>query len=491
MNGADVLDTSSIFASIGAFQASPQLGCVVTAIALGVAVARRSPSLQSYLMDEHALESPAARYFFKTPAKELPAPKKHAKTPIIPEAVDEPTYIAPRQAVYPAPVQRGDTQPIPMPAPTRPTYRAPVRETLPTALFDGTTISVYLGDDRAGDPVYAPIKHGIIANSTGGGKTNTLDLIIGQLLALGVDVWAATPKYVPIAPEDKLPRHYIYDALPPQQRALRPDDIHGWIVRAAAMVESRYTRMQHEPGWFPSPTVVILDELKAYLRLIGRKRDTKNLSIAEGVNDAIQTILTLGRECSVFLVFTSQDGYCGSIEMTKGEIGNLGFRLVHPSLDENSQRNLLPPNVPSSAMLGPYDWYCAVGNAVQIVSIPRVSSAMLAGWGLMERPAAPTPHTAPAPAVDAWDDWTAQLFATAPTEPDEVQALRFAIARGKISKAFALAVCGDEESAWRALFAAGMAQREIARLWGGKTQTTNDRIAKVLGNAGNRETEDE
>jgi hypothetical protein len=294
--------------------------------------------------------------------------------------------IVPRQPVYDKPVQvrRGDTQPsLAAVVQHRPPPAASLlhRET-PMLSRDDAAYFVCFGHDAHGRRVYAPLRHGIIANSTGGGKTNLLDIIVGQLVAAGVEVWAGSPKYIPIDPSDGFLRHVIYDAIPPAQRAMSKDALLPWLLAAAAAVEDRYARMQAEPGWFPTTMVVVLDELKAYLRMLGKRKDQRGSLIADQVNDAIQVLLTLGRECNVTLMFTSQDGYCGAIEMTRGEIGNLGFRLVHPSLDDNSKKNLLPQSATVGGALGTYDWYCAVGNDVRVVSIPRASQQMLMDWGL-------------------------------------------------------------------------------------------------------------
>jgi hypothetical protein len=493
----DALDTGLIFGVVGAFQASPPVGFAIGLAAVGIAVARRSTSVQTALLgDTPALESRAAKYFFKTDPKALPAPKQpKAAAPQV-ETIDlafkseMPTFDfddEPANATgvaAPVAFARPAASPKPLPAPAAPVAIEAPKPDMPQARIEGNTIYIYIGrNPHSGQAVYAPVKHGVAANSTGGGKTNALDLVTGQLVAADIEVWAATPKYVPIDPNDGLPRHLIYDRIAKERKALKPNLIPSWIARAAQVVEQRYDRMQSEPGWFPAPMVVILDELKALLRIMGKRRDDRNMVISDQINNDIQTILTLGRECNVFFIFTSQDGYCGSIEMTRGEIGNLGFRLVHPSLDENSQKNLLPPNVPSASMLGPYDWYCAIGNTVHVVSIPRVSREMLAAWGFIDAPKQATTVQQPEQ-VDPWAEWTAQLLAlpVAPEEPSIHKAVASAVKRGKASKQLVLAICnGDEAEAFRALEAAGMARRDVCKMWGGNTAATLERIQEAIG----------
>lgn len=500
MKGTDALDFTAIVAAVAASQISPPLAFAVGFVAAGICAARRSASVQAALLgDTPALESRAAKYFFKTDPKALPVPEQPKAAASQVETVDlgfksempafgfddEP---APAAAIVPAPVAfaRPAASPKPLPAPAAAAIEAP-QQTMPRAYIDNDTIYVYIGRNPHNDQaVYVPVFHGVVSVATGGGKTNTLDLITGQLVALGIETWVATPKYVPVDRNDGLPRHLIYDRIPKERKALKPAAIPSWIARAAAIVQQRYDRMQDEIGWFPAPMVVILDELKALLRIMGKQRDNNrrdgNLSYSEQINNDIQTILTLGRECGVYFIFTSQDGYCGSIEMTKGEIGNLGFRLVHPSLDDNSQKNLLPPNVPNVHITSPYDWYCAIKNAVQVVTIPRVSREMLAAWGFIDAPKQASPVSQQQ--ADPWADWTAQLLALPQPqeEPSTHKAVASAVKRGKASKQLVLAICnGDEAEAFRALEAAGMARREICRLWGGKTETTLARIQEAIG----------
>lgn len=498
MKGTDALDFTAIVATVAASQVSPPLAFAVGFVAAGICAARRSASVQAALLgDTPALESRAAKYFFKIDPKALPVPRQskaaapQAAAPQV-ETIDlafkseMPTFdldSEPANATgvaAPVAFARPAAAPKPLPAPVA--IETP-RIEMPQARIEGNTIYIYIGrNPHSGQAVYAPVKHGVVANSTGGGKTNALDLITGQLVAAGIEVWAATPKYVPIDPNDGLPRHLIYDRIAKERKALKPNLIPSWIARAAQVVEQRYDRMQSEPGWFPAPMVVVLDELKALLRIMGKRRDDRNMVISDQINNDIQTILTLGRECNVFFIFTSQDGYCGSIEMTRGEIGNLGFRLVHPSLDENSQKNLLPPNVPSASMLGPYDWYCAIGNTVHVASIPRVSREMLTAWGFIDEPKQAA--TVQQQQADPWADWTAQLLALPQPqeEPSTHKAVASAVKRGKASKQLVLAICnGDEAEAFRALESAGMARREICRLWGGNTAATLERIQEAIG----------
>lgn len=477
MHGADVLDTTSIFASIGAFQASPQLGFVVTVVSVGVAVVRRSPSLQEYLLGEQVPQGRAAQYFFKRPAGALPAPK-FVEIPETPRIPTQPLYPAPKQVQV------------------RPSAAQPVRGT-PQARVNDWNIDICFGFDPQGAPVYAPVFHGAIVKSTGGGKTNLVDLIVGQLITAGVDVWVATPKYVPIDRTDGLERHRIYDAIPTNQKAIRFTQMDDWLTRAAREVEERYTRMQEYPGWFPAPMVVVLEELKAYNAMLKGKRQRDEGLSQDEATAHINTILTLGRECGVFLVFTSQDGYCGSVALTRGDMANLGFRLVHPSVDDNSKKNLaLPDKLPSIAGMGPHAWYCVTGQDVRVVCVPRVSSQMLTDWGLLQQHTPAVTNTtqnlapyAPKPA-DPWEDWTAQLMASVPepTEPDHYKAVATAVKRGKATKALVLAlVGGDEGEAFRALVTAGVSRNNIVVMWQENKATMLGRIAHAVGTAGTDE----
>lgn len=261
---------------------------------------------------------------------------------------------------------------------------------IPKARKEHGVIYITVGLNPQGQPVYMPVKHGIVAVSTGGGKTNTLDLIVGQLRAMGVNVWYGSPKYVPVDHESDPPldRSPIYEGIPSRQFAVNKDEIAPWISRAADEVVSRYGKMQKDKTYKPEPMVIVLDELKAYLKLIARTKDADGKTpLTDTVNSKIQTVLTLGRECKVFLIFSSQDGYCGSIEMTRGEIGNLGFRLVHPSLDSNSKNNLLPEGARLPMIPGEYQWFCAVGQKVEAVTVVRVSVKMMVVWGLVDEKA--------------------------------------------------------------------------------------------------------
>jgi hypothetical protein len=249
-------------------------------------------------------------------------------------------------------------------------------------------VEITFGYNRRGEWVYAPLKHGGIFKGTGGGKSNLLDLLMGQLQSLGdVDVWYGTAKpFVPIDPTDRLDRRPLIAHIPPSQVAQRPEDILVWIWHAAQSIRDSYTRMQQEPGWFPRPTVIIFDEVKSYFDQIGKQKakvGEQLVGVADLVEQQLRYLLVTAREAGGSVIFTSQDGYCGSINLTRGELGNLGFRAVHPGLDRNSLANVLPEGVPMMTNAGKWDWLCATADGVELVTVPRISTAMMEAWGLI------------------------------------------------------------------------------------------------------------
>lgn len=316
------------------------------------------------------------------------------------------------------------------PPPPRP--RMPARPLAPPmARLEGDgaikTVMVAVGT-LAGQWHYVPMKHGLIANVAGGGKSNLLDLISGQLQGLGdaVDVWYGTAKpFVMITPEDRLDRRPLIAYLPEAQVARSHEEILTWMWRAWKRVEENYRAMQANPGWFPRPMAIIFDEAKAYFEMVdGEKVDLgngKTKDMAKFVSGLLKQLIILARECGGSVVFTSQDGYCGSLRLTRGEIGNLGFRMVHPRLDANSMGNVLPEGAPSTFAAGPWQWWCASQDRVELVDIPRVSAAMFRAWGLL----ADAPP--PAAGVDSSDPAAPAL--------DDATLLRWVITRSRAGEA--------------------------------------------------------
>lgn len=302
------------------------------------------------------------------------------------DAIDTEHAPTPIAALAPTPMSQ-TTRPIP---PARPEIdRGPDH---PVARIVGAgaipTVAITVGRAPSGAWHYAPLKHGLIAKGTGGGKTNLLDLILGQLQALqGVEVWFGTAKpFVTVDPSDRLDRRPLIAHLPEERVATDADAIMGWLWRATAAMNQRYKDMQANPGWFPQPFVVIFDEVKAYFEMIdGQKvqQGGKQIDQARVMGSCLKQLLILARECGGSLVFTSQDGYCGSLKLSRGELGNLGFRAIHPSLDPNSIANLLPEGLPPMIRAGKWDWLIATEAGVDVVAVPRVSQAMFKAWGLL------------------------------------------------------------------------------------------------------------
>jgi hypothetical protein len=375
--------------------------------ASGVLVAIGAP-MTPYVPAQPAVAPPAPRVI--TP----PAPAQdEARVVRDDPALDEPVSGVPT-VVLPEQVLEELIDSIPAPLPV--IVEAPrVRRThavidtgpdYPTARLVGRgafpTVEVTIGRGRNGQWFHMPLKHGIVANSSGSGKTNIFDLLLGQVQGLGgVEIWYGTAKpFVPIDPEDGLDRRPLVARIPEDRLALNPEDILPWLYRVYTRMHTNYRDMQANPGWFPQPSVICLDEYKAYLLMYSSEKmqveGGKPVSVADYFKQIVKQVIVLARESGSSFVFTSQDGYCESVGLSRGELRNLGMRVCHPQMDANSLDNVLPGWSRSPLeRYDKYDWVAASPMATEVVAVPRVSPEMFRYWGLL---GADTPGPVPVPA---------------------------------------------------------------------------------------------
>lgn len=133
-------------------------------------------------------------------------------------------------------------------------------------------------------------------------------------------------------------------------------------------------------------------------------------------------------------------------------------------------------------------WHAAGIGLVRFPLPDAATIAALAGEPEVAAPVTDTtrrlaPTAQPAPvADDPMAAWEAELFRSAPAEPSEVQALRFAAGRGKLTKGMALALFGgDEAAAFRALVGIDMSRSDIAALWKERKADVLERIRLAAG----------
>jgi len=534
----DLLDTGLIFGAIAAFNhGGPVAGCAFSIAAASIAVMRRSSSLQAALLneDEPRLLSAPARYFFKpAPPLELPAPKAPKRKRLTASTEEgSRTLVTPQFNNAPVTLPEGSERTETVEAVSdigldqkhsseaRSERRLPETQSIEVSAraeltADGITIEI--GKLRNKQPLRVPIKHGIVSVATGGGKTNMLDYITIQLVELDrrgeIELWVASPKYVAVT-KDRIERYRMFASIPQHRKEFRGEMIVDWIERAAETMQHNYDRANEPPYiWPDKPMILIFDEIKALLEISDAETEAR-------IMKALKTILLKGREIECFIIFASQDGYCGSLKLTVGEIQNLGFRAIHPALDANSLKNLLPPGyrMPAISSFAPHEWLIATGNRVSIAKVPRVDNAMLRAYGLyheenetsamiqdneaslkqMRRTSQmshdTTRHETPRVQNDPFETWIEELMSvdisTETVEAHETKELmpidtmtssiKRAVAHGKLERSLILALAGgDETKAIIALAEAGLKPTPIAKVLGGRLQDTLTRVKSVL-----------
>ncbi len=241
---------------------------------------------------------------------------------------------------------------------------------------------------------YVNIGHTLIARKTGGGKSNIVSMVVSQLLEQGVEVWYANAKYMPRS-YDKKTRKLILDIDPMVRRCHRTavsakDLSHACLdllLDAQRLVQDRIEQSQGPQaldGPFP-PVVVVFDELKSAVSDWRRLERAGVEDAREIATEAIETILTKGREPNVFFVTTGQDAQVQSLKLSQGTMVNFQLKIAHPSLDNASLVNLLPKGVNRDrlpAVSSPYQWYVTSegdmgSDIIEVVDVPLVTQDYL------------------------------------------------------------------------------------------------------------------
>lgn len=286
-----------------------------------------------------------------------------------------------------------------------------------------------------GQPYTVPIGHTLIARRTGGGKSNLLALIVPWLLEQGVEVWYANAKYMPRSRDAKTGKVRL-DISPMVDRCTRvavnaTDASKGaldLLTDAAVLVNSRIDESQGEANEhdFP-PVVVVFDELKAAVS-DWRKLERRGIEDARDMAaEAIETILTKGREPRVFFVTTGQDAQVQSLKLSQGTMTNFMVRIAHPSLDNASMVNVLPKGISRDRLpwvSSPYQWYVtSEGHAgydiIEVVDVPLSTQEWMTDR-LKDVPVRMQIHSAPNESHESLDAASAESPIDAVEEEDDM-----------------------------------------------------------------------
>lgn len=268
------------------------------------------------------------------------------------------------------------------------TTEAPVVQERSTGLFIGYTVSDVPSE------IYVPLGHALIARRTGGGKSNILALLVLGLLEQGVEVWYANAKYMPKSYNKKTGKLEL-DIAPMVERchrtAVNAMDLSkgclDLLLDAQKLVHKRIETSQgpNAPdGDFP-PVVIIFDELKA-AQGDWRKLERAGFEGAKAMaGEAIDTLLTKGRQPQVFFITTGQDAQVQSLGASQGTMTNFMNRVAHPSLDNASLVNLMPKGIRRDELppiSSSFQWYVTSegdmgSDRIDIVDVPLVTQTWL------------------------------------------------------------------------------------------------------------------
>jgi hypothetical protein len=218
---------------------------------------------------------------------------------------------------------------------------------------------VRLGLDRkAGVSLYLPAGHALIARDTGGGKTNIVLNVVSHYIKWGWRVWYGNPKFVPVD-DDGLDMRPFADRCERVAVKIKDDmgkTILAMLEEAMVFVLDRVTESQDTGAPIGIPLVIVVEELKALMALwrklefdakkCEQKPRDPRYRYARGCEDAIQRgkqameiILTLGRQLKVFLIVSAQDCQVQNIGLNQGSQGNFQWVIAHPDLDGQSLKN--------------------------------------------------------------------------------------------------------------------------------------------------------
>lgn len=249
-----------------------------------------------------------------------------------------------------------------------------------------------VGDEH--QDVYAALGHTLVARRSGGGKSNILALLVSGLLDQGVEVWYANAKYMPISYNKQTGKKEL-DIGPMVNRCHRAEvqakDLSrgrlNMLLDAQTLVHDRIELSQgpNAPeGDFP-PVAIVFDELKAAQSDWRRLERAGVESARTMAGEAIETVLTKGRQAQVFFITTGQDAQVQSLGVSQGTMVNFMLRIAHPSLDNASLVNLMPKGIRRDELpktTSPFQWYVTTegemgSDIVNVVDVPLVTQTWL------------------------------------------------------------------------------------------------------------------
>ena len=221
--------------------------------------------------------------------------------------------------------------PVELPAPA-----APQALPGPTALSNVLTWTpdlsrVLIGLDPAGRPLVVSARdlcHVALVGATGGGKSNAMRLLLGQLLAAGAKAILIDPHYSPHDPDDPT----TGDWTPIEHRLYRPPAVlpaemsatFDWLSQE---LDERLARRRHGERSGP-PLFVAIDELPSIV------------SKVDQAPDVLTAIVREGRKVGLLAITSSQDFLVKSIGT--GSAARDNFRTaIYAGGDQVSARVLL------------------------------------------------------------------------------------------------------------------------------------------------------
>ena len=201
------------------------------------------------------------------------------------------------------------------------------------------------------------LDHIIVVKKSRGGKSNIIAIIMGQAHQQGVKVWYGDVSFKPVS-EDGLNVNPLIQRC--ERVELDPTGLGQFLMLqdALALIDRRTEQAQREETAYFPPLLLVFEEGKAWqdklaeLEASGVEQFKK---ITMRCGRMLSSVISTGAGVNVNLMILSQDAQNGTLNMTKGSVGNFGVRIYHPGLDGYSLNNLLPKGVKSADLPQPTD----------------------------------------------------------------------------------------------------------------------------------------
>lgn len=199
------------------------------------------------------------------------------------------------------------------------------------------------------------LNHIMLIKKSRGGKSNIIAIIMGQAHQQGIEVWYGDVSFKPVS-EDGL------NVNPLIKRCARVElDPTGWaqfemLQDVVDLISKRTKQAQEEEiAYFP-PVLVVFEEGKAWQDKLAGLEDTGKeewRKLTTRCGHMLSEVSSTGAGVNVNLMILSQDAQNGTLNMTKGSVGNFGVKIFHPGLDTYSLKNLLPKGVKAEELPQP------------------------------------------------------------------------------------------------------------------------------------------